>query len=113
MKSKFRIKGLDCANCASGLERALNKIEGIENAVISFMTERLEIEYDENNNLLTYEKSNGYKETYTYDKNGNLICKENSNYTEIYEYDENNNVIYKKKRSKDTCYEEWNTYDER
>lgn len=49
MKSKFRIKGLDCANCASGLERALNKIEGIENAVISFMTERLEIEYDENN----------------------------------------------------------------
>ena len=49
MKSKFRIKGLDCANCASGLERALNKIDGIENAVISFMTERLEIEYDENN----------------------------------------------------------------
>ena len=49
MKSKFRIKGLDCANCASGLERALNKIEGIENAVISFMTERLEIEYDGNN----------------------------------------------------------------
>ena len=49
MKSKFKIKGLDCANCASGLERALNKIEGIENAVISFMTERLEIEYDENN----------------------------------------------------------------
>lgn len=49
MKSNFRIKGLDCANCASGLERALNKIEGIENAVISFMTERLEIEYDENN----------------------------------------------------------------
>ena len=49
MKSKFRIKGLDCANCASGLERALNKIEGIEHAVISFMTERLEIEYDGNN----------------------------------------------------------------
>ena len=49
MKSKFKIKGLDCANCANELERALNKIEGIENAVISFMTERLEIEYDENN----------------------------------------------------------------
>ena len=29
MKSKFKIKGLDCANCASELERMLKKIEGI------------------------------------------------------------------------------------
>ena len=47
MKSKFKIKGLDCANCASQLERAIQKIEGIESASISFMTERMEIEYDE------------------------------------------------------------------
>ena len=47
MKSKFKIKGLDCANCAAELEREIKKVEGIEEAVISFMTERMELEYDE------------------------------------------------------------------
>ena len=49
MSSKFKIKGLDCANCASGLERAIQKIDGIKSANISFMTERMVLEYDENN----------------------------------------------------------------
>lgn len=48
MKSRFRIKGLDCANCAAELERTIQKLKGIENASISFMTQKLEIEYDEN-----------------------------------------------------------------
>ncbi|MBO5398084.1 MAG: cation transporter [Clostridia bacterium] len=47
MKSKFKIKGLDCANCAAELERAIQKVEGIENATISFMTEKMELEFDE------------------------------------------------------------------
>lgn len=47
MKSKFKIKGLDCANCAAELERAIQKIDGIESANISFMAQRMEIEYDE------------------------------------------------------------------
>ena len=47
MKVKFKIKGLDCANCAAELERRIQKIEGIDNASISFMMERLEIEIDE------------------------------------------------------------------
>lgn len=47
MKSKFKIKGLDCANCASQLERAIQKIDGIESANISFMTEKMNLEYDE------------------------------------------------------------------
>lgn len=48
MKYKFKIKGLDCANCAGELERSLSKIEGIENVVISFMTEKMTIECEEN-----------------------------------------------------------------
>ena len=48
MNSKFKIKGLDCANCASQLERAIQKIDEIKSANISFMTERMELEYDEN-----------------------------------------------------------------
>ena len=47
MKSKFKIKGLDCANCANQLERAIQKIEGVEGATISFMTQRMELEYNE------------------------------------------------------------------
>lgn len=47
MKSKFKIKGLDCANCASILERAIQKLDGVESANISFMTQKMELEYDE------------------------------------------------------------------
>ncbi len=47
MKSKFKIKGLDCANCAAELERAINKIDGVESSRINFITEKMEIEYDE------------------------------------------------------------------
>ena len=48
MKSKFKIEGLDCANCATELESAIKKIEGITEVSISFMTERLVVEYNEN-----------------------------------------------------------------
>ena len=47
MKTIFKIKGLDCANCAAELERAIQKIDGIESANISFMTEKMEVEYNE------------------------------------------------------------------
>lgn len=47
MKNKYKIKGIDCANCAAELERVLQKIEGVENASISFITERLIIECKE------------------------------------------------------------------
>ncbi len=49
MKSKFKIKGLDCANCAAELERTIQKIDGIVDANINFMAERMELEYDEAN----------------------------------------------------------------
>ena len=47
MKSKFKIKELDCANCASQLERAIQKIDGVESVNIRFMTQKMELEYDE------------------------------------------------------------------
>ena len=46
MKIKFKIKGLDCANCANQLEREIQKIDGIISASISFMSERMTIELD-------------------------------------------------------------------
>ena len=47
MKTIFKIKGLDCANCANQLENAIKKIEGIENATINFMTEKMILVYNE------------------------------------------------------------------
>lgn len=47
MNIKFKIMGLDCANCAAELERAIQKVNGIENANINFMTQRMELEFDE------------------------------------------------------------------
>lgn len=49
MKCNFKIQGLDCANCAAELERAIAKIDGIENAVINFMTEKMILEFNEAN----------------------------------------------------------------
>lgn len=47
MKKKFKIKGIDCANCAAHLEEKIKKVEGVENASISFFTENMVIECSE------------------------------------------------------------------
>lgn len=56
MKSTFKIKGIDCANCAAQLETTIQKIEGIKSASISFMTERMILELDEDNKEAIMEK---------------------------------------------------------
>ena len=38
MKYKYKVNGLDCANCTQKLEDALNKKEEINDCVISFAT---------------------------------------------------------------------------
>lgn len=49
MKIKFKIEGLDCANCANELENAISKVEGIQSVSINFLTQKMNIELDENN----------------------------------------------------------------
>ena len=44
MKKKFKLTDLDCANCAAKMEDAIRKIEGVENASVSFMTQKMTIE---------------------------------------------------------------------
>lgn len=48
MKTIFKIKGLDCANCAMQLEDAIQKIIGVESVSINFMMEKMTLEYEEN-----------------------------------------------------------------
>ena len=43
MKKKFKMENLDCANCAAKMETAINKIAGVKEATVSFMTQRLVI----------------------------------------------------------------------
>nr|WP_283243620.1 cation transporter [Feifania hominis] len=38
---------LDCANCAAKMETAIKKIDGVTDATVSFMTQRLTLEADE------------------------------------------------------------------
>lgn len=44
MKKVFKMKDLDCANCAAKMENAVKKIDGVSEANISFMTQKLTIE---------------------------------------------------------------------
>lgn len=46
MKKSYKIE-VDCANCANQVEEAIQKIEGVESAVISFMTQKMKIEFAE------------------------------------------------------------------
>ena len=47
MKKKFTLSEIDCANCAAKMEEAINKIDGVEEASINFMAQKLTIECDE------------------------------------------------------------------
>ena len=47
MKKIFKLEDLDCANCAAKMETAIRKIDGVETATVSFMTQKLTIEADE------------------------------------------------------------------
>ncbi len=47
MKKTFKLEDLDCANCAAKMEAAIKKLEGVTSASVSFMTQKLTIEADD------------------------------------------------------------------
>ena len=47
MKKTFKLEELDCANCAAKMEIAINEIESVENATVSYIQQRLTIEASE------------------------------------------------------------------
>ncbi len=47
MKKKFKLQDLDCANCAAKMEDAIKKIDGVTDASVSFMTQKMMIEADD------------------------------------------------------------------
>lgn len=47
MKKKFKLKDLDCANCAAKMEDAIKRIEGVSDANVSFMTQKMTIDAED------------------------------------------------------------------
>ncbi len=47
MKKSYKIE-VDCAACALKMEDAAKKVEGIVDATISFMTQKMNVEFVEN-----------------------------------------------------------------
>ena len=44
MKKTYKID-VDCANCANKMEEAANKTAGVKNAVVNFMTLKMNVEF--------------------------------------------------------------------
>lgn len=47
MKKIYILEELDCANCAAKMENAINKLESVTKATVTFMTKKLVLEVDE------------------------------------------------------------------
>ena len=46
MKKTYKID-VDCANCANKMEEAANKTTGVKHATVSFMTLKMTVEFEE------------------------------------------------------------------
>ena len=47
MRKTFKLDELDCANCGAKMEAAIKKIDGVVDAKVTFMTQKLVIEADD------------------------------------------------------------------
>ncbi|MDD3303618.1 MAG: heavy metal translocating P-type ATPase [Clostridia bacterium] len=56
MKKNVNIGGMTCVACASGLERVLKKEAKVKNVTVSFATQMMEIEYDDDLKFKVIEK---------------------------------------------------------
>ena len=53
MRERYHITGMTCSACSSHVEKAVNKLAGIEKASVNLLTETMEVVYDESR--LTWE----------------------------------------------------------
>ena len=47
MKKTYKLTDLDCANCAAKMEAAIQKIDGVSEASVSFLTQKLTVEAED------------------------------------------------------------------
>ncbi|MBE7037374.1 MAG: heavy-metal-associated domain-containing protein [Ruminococcaceae bacterium] len=56
MKKTYKIE-VDCVSCADKMEVASNKTDGIKNAVVNFMTQKMTVEFEDNADVETVMKN--------------------------------------------------------
>mgnify|MGYP006304397039 CR=1 FL=1 len=65
MKTILRSDELSCPTCVNNIEKALNNLEGVEDAKVHFNTGRIEVEHDpqttDEQTLLNTVENTGYK----------------------------------------------------
>ena len=47
MMKVFKLIDLDCANCAAKVENAIAKLDGVTKVTVSFMTQKMTLEADD------------------------------------------------------------------
>ena len=47
MKKTYKLRDLDCANCAAKMENAINKLPEVESATVSFLMQKMTVNYAE------------------------------------------------------------------
>ena len=52
MKKTYKIE-VDCANCALKMEETAKKVEGVTDATVSFMTQKMKVEFAEGSDAKT------------------------------------------------------------
>ena len=49
MKKVYRLQNLDCAHCAAKMERAIEKIAGVNDASVNFIYQKLTVDIEDEN----------------------------------------------------------------
>lgn len=57
MKKRFVLEGLGCANCAAKMETAINKLDGVNEATVNFMTQKMVIDADDDKMAVIIEEA--------------------------------------------------------
>ena len=47
MRKSFKLRDLDCANCAAKMEAAIRKLPGVNDASVSFLAQKLTLDADD------------------------------------------------------------------
>lgn len=55
MKKTYKID-VDCANCAAKMEAAANKVDGVKEASVNFMTLKMKVEFEDGTDTETVMK---------------------------------------------------------
>ncbi len=85
MKYNLPVEGMTCASCVARVEKSLMKIEGIENVIVNYASEKVSFEVDENVGLDVAKQA---VEKYGYKLHTEIANSDNSTDTIEYENDE-------------------------